>query len=150
MLIGTYRTIWKLEETMLRHLSGDSLSLSEMHMLESIGAGHTEGVTATDIAQDLDITPPSVTAMLKRLEKKGYITKVRSSEDARRINVGLTELGRRAETAHRYFHRKMVREATRNLSDEELRAIEAGLRKMNNFMQMTIEEFEAGREEEEE
>ena len=33
----TYRSVLKVEEVMLRHLSNDSLTLSEMHMLECIG-----------------------------------------------------------------------------------------------------------------
>ena len=33
----TYRSVLKVEEVMLRHLSNGSLTLSEMHMLECIG-----------------------------------------------------------------------------------------------------------------
>ncbi len=66
----TYRSVLKVEEVMLRHLSNNSLTLSEMHMLECIGK-RAGDVTITDIAQELDVTPPSVTMAVKRLEKKG-------------------------------------------------------------------------------
>lgn len=147
MLTTTYRSICKVEEVMLQHLSDKKLSLSEMHMLESIGKIGA-GVTVTDIAQDLDITPPSVTMMLKRLEKKGYIIKERSEDDARRVQIVLTREGRRAEIAHRYFHRKMVRAITKDLTQAECDAILSGLGKMNAFLQMGLEEFARGREEE--
>ena len=146
MLTTTYRSINKVEEVMLRHLSNNNLSLSEMHMLESIDK--LQGATITDIAQDLDITPPSVTVMVKRLEKKGYITKERSGEDARRVQIVLTPEGRRAEIAHRYFHRKMVRAITKDLNQAEREAILSGLTKMNSFMQMSLEEFACGKDEE--
>ena len=91
----TYRSVLKVEEVMLRHLSNGSLTLSEMHMLECIGKRKGDAAI-TDIAQELDITPPSVTMAVKRLEKKGFITKDRSEEDGRRVRVRLTEEGRRA------------------------------------------------------
>ena len=69
----TYRSVLKVEEVMLRHLSNGSLTLSEMHMLECIGKRKGDAAI-TDIAQELDITPPSVTMAVKRLEKKGFIT----------------------------------------------------------------------------
>ena len=146
MLTTTYRSICKVEEVMLQHLSDNKLSISEMHMLESIGK-HGSAVTASDIAQDLDITPPSVTAMLKRLEKKGFIIKERSDADARRVQVVLTQEGRRAEIAHRYFHRKMVRAITRDLTQLECDSILSGLQKMNAFLQSGLDDFARGKEE---
>lgn len=147
MLTTTYRSICKVEELMLRKLSSGELSLHEMHMLESIGKHKGEDVTITDLAQDLDITPPSVTAMVKRLEHKGFITKSRSGVDARRVCILLTEQGRRAEVAHRLFHRKMVRAITKDLTDTEREAIATGLKKMNAFMDEGIRECINGKEE---
>ena len=146
MFTTTYRSVLKVEEVMLRHLSNNSLTISEMHMLESIGKLGGDG-TITDIAQDLEITPPSVTMAVKRLEKKGYITKNRSSEDARRVRVCLTEAGRRAETAHRYFHRQMVRAVAGDLSQAEKDALLSGLEKMNEFMRQKVEEYDGARRE---
>ena len=147
MLTTAYRSICKVEEVMLRKLSNGDLSLHEMHMLESIGKHNGQNVTITDLAQDLDITPPSVTAMVKRLENKGFITKSRSGEDARRVCILLTEQGRRAEVAHRLFHRKMVRAITKDLTDTEREAIASGLQKMNAFMEESIRECVNGKEE---
>ena len=53
----TYRSVLKVEEVMLRHLSNGSLTLSEMHMLECIGK-RAGDAAITDIAQELDVTPP--------------------------------------------------------------------------------------------
>lgn len=149
MLTTAYRNIIKVEELMLRQFSNDKLSISEIHMLESIGKYREAGATVTDIAQDLDITLPSVTMMAKKLEKKGYIAKDRSEKDARRVQITLTEDGRRAEIAHRYFHRRMVRAITADLENAERDAMISGLRKMNGFLQMSLAEFIRGKEEEE-
>ena len=145
MLTKVYRSITKVEELMLHELSGGRLTLGEMHMLESIGKRRRAAVTVTEIAQDLGITPPSVTAMAKRLERKGYVTRDRSSVDARRVHVALTDAGRRAEIAHRYFRRKMVRELTAELNVQEKAAILTGLDKMNGFIRQRIAGY-AGKE----
>jgi len=144
MFVTTYRSLCKVEEVMLRRLSNDSLTISEMHMLESIGKNWADGCTITDIAQDLEITPPSVTMAVKRLEKKGYITKDRASDDGRRVKVLLTDQGRRAETAHRYFHRQLVRAVARYMNPAEKEALLSGLHKMNDFMRGKVEEFGRG------
>ena len=121
MLTRVYRSIIKVEEQMLYELSSGKLTIGEMHLLES-----------------MEITLPSVTAMAKRLERKGYVRRDRSSVDARRVHVALTEAGLRAEIAHRYFHRKMVRELTAELDAQEKAAILTGLEKMNGFIRRQI------------
>ena len=131
---------------MLRHLSNNSLTLSEMHMLECIGK-RAGDVTITDIAQELDVTPPSVTMAVKRLERKGYLTKDRSDEDGRRVRVRLTEEGRRAETAHRYFHRQMVRAVARCLEPAQREALLNALQRINEFMRQKVEEYDGARRE---
>ena len=146
MFTTTYRSVLKVEEVMLRYLSNNSLTISEMHMLGSIGKLGGDG-TITDIAQDLEITPPSVTMAVKRLEKKGYITKDRSSVDGRRVRVCLTEAGRRAETAHRYFHRQMVRAVARGLEPSQREALLNALTRINEFMRQKVEEYDGARRE---
>lgn len=135
LLTKVYRSIMKVEEQMLFELSAGKLTLSEIHLLESIGRQRGTVTSITGLAQDLEITLPSVTATVQRLERKGYVHRDRSSEDARRVHVALTESGRRAEIAHRYFHRKMVSDLIREFDDEEKAAILRGLEKMNVFMQ---------------
>lgn len=146
MLTAAYRSIVKVEEQMVDSLSGGRLTLGEMHMLESVGRIPGRSATITEIAQDLEITLPSVTTMIKRLERKGYITKDRSSEDGRRVHVVLTNEGRRAEIAHRYVRRRIVRQLTAELSVAEREAILRGLEKMNEFIRRKIGDYAAGKE----
>ncbi len=135
MLVNTYRSVLAIEEAMLVSFSGDKLSISEMHMIEAVGAAGPEGRTITDIAQALAISPPSVTMMVKRLEKKGFVVKARCERDGRRIYVRLTETGHRADVSHRYFHRQMVRSVGRSIPEEEKAALLHGLKALNAFFQ---------------
>ena len=146
MLTAAYRSIIKVEELMVSDLSDGKLTISEMHMLESVGKRRGQSVTITEIAQDLEITLPSVTSMVKRLERKGYIIKDRSSVDGRRVHVMLTQTGHQAEIAHRYFRRKIIRELTAELNVAEKTAILTGLEKLNGFIRRRIGDYTAGKE----
>lgn len=139
LLVSTYKSVMKVEELMLRDLSNSDLSISEMHMLESIGKADDAGAHMTSLAQDQGITMPSVTTSVQRLERKGYVTKQRNAFDARMVRVKLTDKGRRAEVAHRYFHRKMVRAISGEMNPEERRILLAGLVKLNAFLNKRIE-----------
>ena len=130
----TYRSVLKVEEVMLRHLSNNSLTISEMHMLESVGK-HGGEAAITDIAQDLEITPPSVTMAVKRLEKKGYVVKNKDENDGRVTRVALTARGRKMDAAHRYFHENMVRSITREMSEAEVEELVRILSKLNRYLE---------------
>ena len=134
LLVGTYQSIVEVEERMLRDLSNSRLTITEMHVLECIGQGAETGRTVSDIAQRLRITPPSATVSIKRLESKGYVVKDRCAADARRVYVRLTREGRRAEVAHRYFHRQMVRAIADTMDAAERRALLKGIKKLDAFL----------------
>lgn len=137
-LVAAYRSVMKVEELMLRDLSGGDLTITEMHMLESVGCDGG-GMHITDIAQEQGITLPTVTISVQRLERKGYVTKQRNAFDARRVSVKLTEKGRKAEIAHRYFHRQMIHGLLSGMTQQEREAGLSALTKLNAFLADKIE-----------
>ncbi|NLG24984.1 MAG: winged helix DNA-binding protein [Clostridiales bacterium] len=143
LLVSTYRSITKVEELMLRNLSGHRLSISEMHVLESVGRNHGEGRSITDIAQELDVTLPTVTASIQRLQKKGYVTKARSGDDGRMVVVRLTDAGLRAEIAHRYFHRQMVRAVAATLNEGQKQVLLEALSGLDDFFERQVYALDA-------
>ena len=92
LLVSTYREITRIEELVLRGLSKNTLSISELHMLDVVGS---KGCTVTDIAQSMGISMPSATIAVKKLEKKGYVTKEKDVSDARKVLIRLTIEGRK-------------------------------------------------------
>jgi DNA-binding MarR family transcriptional regulator len=48
------------------------------------------GVTAGELAREAGLTTGAVTAVLDRLEDKGYVRRVRDTEDRRRVKVEVT------------------------------------------------------------
>lgn len=133
LLVDTFRSILKVEEQMLKnHLTLD-LSISEMHLIESVGKGGDEGLTISSIAEDLSISLPSVTVAINKLQAKGYVEKTRCGADNRMVYVKLTRNGRRVDAVHRRFHETMVSGIASDLDEQEKQALTKGIVKLNLF-----------------
>lgn len=75
VIVDTYRSILKVEETILKRSDKIDLTINEMHLIESVGKGKNKQRTISEIAEDLGITLPSVTVGINKLMKKGYVEK---------------------------------------------------------------------------
>lgn len=139
LLTNTYHEISRTEELILRNLSNDTLSISELHILDVVGR---DGCTVTAIAQHMYISMPSATIAVKKLEKKGYVTKERDGSDARRVCIRLTTLGRRAYTAHLWFHRQMVQHVERAFRNEEREQLLITIRRLEEFFKVKAHQLE--------
>lgn len=142
LLVNTFHSILELEEESLRRISASRLSISEMHLLEAIAGGKEEGRSISDIARELSITLPSVTTAVNKLTRKGYVSKCRDQSDGRLVLVQLTREGRRAETAHRVFHRSMVQAASKGLPLDEKQALLKGLLNLHNFFKEQMKHYQ--------
>ena len=139
LLVSTYREITRIEELALRGMSKNTLSIAELHMLDAVGR---DGCTVTDIAQSMGISMPSVTIAIKKLEKKGYVTKERDPEDARKVRIRLTLEGRRAEAAHHWFHRQMVHNVGHVFKPEDRELLLNAIRQLDEFFKEKAHELE--------
>ena len=139
LLVSTYREITRIEEIILRNLSKENLSITELHILETIGRS---GCTVTDISHSMGISMPSATIAIKKLEKKGYVTKAKDSDDARRVCLQLTMLGRRADAAHYWFHRHMVNSIAKEFEPHERELLLKALNGLNDFFAKKGEDLE--------
>jgi len=59
--------------------------------------GRTPGVAASEIAEALDLHPSTLTGILARLEKRGYLTRDVDPSDRRRARFRLTPRGSRID-----------------------------------------------------
>ncbi|MEI7883757.1 MAG: MarR family transcriptional regulator [Clostridia bacterium] len=137
ILVDTFRVILKVEEEAIKQAEHD-LSISEVHLLESVGKGENTDRTISDIAENLGITLPSVTIAINKLVKKGYVEKLKSTVDGRMVFVVLTEQGKKMEAAHRFFHERMVRNLSGDLNDEERESLYYGMVKLNAFFKRKL------------
>lgn len=142
MLVMAYRKINKLEENILHSVSGMDLSISEMHLLEAVGDQKDAGIPLYELAQRMELSPPTVTVAINKLSKKGFVLKSKSIRDKRSVIVGLTRMGKKMNAAHRYFHEQMVRDIDKLLTPTERDGLLRGIEMLNNFFQEALDEME--------
>jgi DNA-binding MarR family transcriptional regulator len=93
----------ELIEGVLKAVYANSTAAVFFHtaIAEQVGLGATEEktmlilsagpLTAGEIAQQTGLTTPSVTSLIDRLEKKGFVQRVRDLQDRRRVIVELNQ-----------------------------------------------------------
>ena len=135
LLVDVYRSIGKMEESMLKSARSLDLSINEIHLLEAVNKHQEGGCSISDLSQELDISLPSVTIAVGKLIKKGYLVKGRSEADGRMVQISLTDRGAKVDKVHQYFHRKMVASIAKDLSEEEKAALTKGMEKLKDFFE---------------
>lgn len=97
-----------------------------------------EGLKHTELAKSLNITPATVTKMLQRMEKAGFVQRRPDLEDQRVSRVYLTEAGRAIQSEVQYIWQKMEDETFGSFSQEELTELWKYLVQIrNNLVQVT-------------
>ena len=141
LLVCTYRNVGKLEEGMLHSVSGMEVSIGELHLMEIIGESKDKGVLIGELAQRMELTPPTVTVAVNKLALKGYVVKTKSTLDKRSVIVTLTRMGKKVNAAHRYFHEQMVRNIEKLLAPGEREGMLHGMQMLNQFFQDALLEM---------
>ncbi len=94
------------------------LSMKQLIYLDTIaGLDHP---TFSDLAKRLEVSKPSVTAIVSKLMQKGYVEKVQSEEDRRSFYVLLTDKGKALSQMHANIHRRIAEHFTQALDEHEL------------------------------
>jgi DNA-binding MarR family transcriptional regulator len=86
-LLLTFRR--KIIESCRKEGLPNDLSMPQIEVMSFIGPDGSETMKA--IADHLRITPPSVTAMIAEMEKKGIVKRVVDPSDRRRISIVLSK-----------------------------------------------------------
>ncbi len=76
-------------------------------------------LSISELAHAMEITAGSATVACKRLEKAGFITRERRSDDERVVQVTLTELGRSHIDAGRKQRREIITQLLAVLDQDE-------------------------------
>jgi len=115
------RKVAELQSAMVKEAGFSDLSLRQIYILDIIQS--LQNPTPTELASELKISKPSVSAAIDRLETAGTIRKVDSDEDRRSYHLHLTQKGQVFSQAHDETHRHLAQFITRNLEAEEVRQL---------------------------
>ena len=101
-----------------------------------------------ELARHMGVTAGTMSLALDRLERKGYVVRLRDAKDRRRVHVRLTSAGVRVREASSVLDPTRVESLVARLSDEERRRAIEGLALLARAAQeqMHGETRESGRE----
>lgn len=97
--------------------------------------------TQGEIRKFLNLNPSTVSGIINRLEKKGYLARLPKSGDKRVVNIALTSAGDKLLSTIPSLLHEQLSEKLERLNDEELKMVESGLETLVKILE--IEQVEA-------
>lgn len=76
-----------------------------------------------EIAKALNLSKPSVTAIVEKLTAKGYLKKFQSDEDRRSFHVHLSEKGKKLAQLHNETHKRIAELFEKNMDSKDLKTL---------------------------
>jgi DNA-binding MarR family transcriptional regulator len=131
--------LWLAQQAMRELTSRHELLPPHMMILNLLGGRHPglvvpsqSGLSMSDVSRSLDIPPASATSMMDRLTAQGLVERGPSEQDRRVVMVRLTEQGRGVLQEVMQLWQQVQRDAFIVLSDEQLSAHLALMRRVES------------------
>ena len=145
-MLSIFNMVMKTEEMAMKETAeSGELSVSEIHTLVAVGRRAPK--TMSTIAQDLLINVSTLSIAINKLEKKGFVMRIRDDADRRIVRISLTEKGRAALERHEQFYYRIVDEAIRDMDNVQKRVLVRSMGHMADFfsakLNQSAEEMEA-------
>ena len=80
---------------------------------------HQQGMTHTQIARELQVQPATITKMIQRMEKAGFVVRRHDPDDQRVSRVYLTPAGKAIQDDVQQVWRQLEEEAFAGFTEEE-------------------------------
>ncbi len=130
LLVDIFNKILAIEGQELKN-KGIKLSMSEVHVLEAVEKA--EEPTMSNIANLLGITVGSLTTAINTLYQKGYVSRVRDTEDRRKVFVGLLPKAEEVMNLHKEYHDEMINSIFEDLKVDEDELLISSLKKLSSY-----------------
>jgi DNA-binding MarR family transcriptional regulator len=102
--------------------AGQAVELSRILVVQAIAAGPDEPdqeLTVGTVAARLDIDPSTASRLVAETIRDGYLARIASQADARRVRLALTDAGDALAADARRYQRAVFEQVTRDWSDQE-------------------------------
>lgn len=120
------RLIWSVDHEMLSvsKRMETTLGLTIPQRMTLLLVGRHPDILASEIAAWLHLHPGTVSGIVRRLERGGYLRRTGHADDGRRQRLTLTPLGRKANSRRSGTFEGAVRKVLTDTSEGELAAVE--------------------------
>ncbi|MDQ2714967.1 MAG: MarR family transcriptional regulator [Chloroflexota bacterium] len=97
-----------------------------------------QGCTMQELADLLDVAPPTATVMVKRLLTLGFVERLRDEQDWRVVRVLPTDRGKRSLALYDQFRRSNLQRRLAHLSQEELAQLRVALAVLHHILEVQL------------
>jgi len=132
LIVGTFNSILKVEEDMVKSISKYNLTIAEIHLIEQVGLLNEKG-TISELAAALKVSLPTITVAVNKMVAKKYLIKEKNPQDTRSIHISLTELGKKINRVHSGFHKKMISDLSEGMTLKEKELLIIGIGKIQAY-----------------
>ena len=123
--------------------TGEVMSQHQASVLDHLD--DTEGTALFDLARHMGVTASTMSLTVDRLERGGWVTRERSKQDARRVELRLTEAGARIKKQQKVLEPDLVRAMLARLEDGKRKKALRGLELMAEAARELVESGEMTR-----
>ena len=135
-IVRSYRTVARaLDRYMLPLLIELGLTMSQFKALIAVTSAGPGGISITQLGSELAIGQPSASLIVDQIERPGYVERIPDADDRRRVLVTATAKGLEITAELRHGRRATFHEWLDNISDEDAKALDEGLRALANAVQ---------------
>jgi DNA-binding MarR family transcriptional regulator len=128
-LVASWRIVNRaIDRIMLPRLIELDLTMSQFKALIAVTTAGPGGISVTELGTELSIGQPSASLIVDQLVRPGYVERVPDSVDRRRVLVTTTQKGLDVADDLRQGRRSNFRGWLTNISDEDVEALEKGMR----------------------
>lgn len=117
------------------------VSIPQVLCLNFLRESENYQTTQGELRKFLNLNPSTVSGIINRLEKKGYLARLPKTGDKRVVNIALTSAGDKLLSTMPALLHEQLSEKLLQLSDEEFEIVEAGLNTLVKILD--IEKVEA-------
>lgn len=89
LLRDTYRAFTKVLQT---RIAAQGVTIGQWYFLRVLW--DEDGLTQRELSQRVGMMEPTTVTALNGMEKRGYVKRVRNTDDKRKVNIYLTDRGR--------------------------------------------------------
>ena len=135
-LLVALRRIIRAIDLRSKQLSREvGLTGPQLLVLQNIGA--QPNIMVRQIADNINLSPATVTSILDRLEARGLVNRVRSTEDKRKVAISLTDSGQASLEAAPLPFQEHFTNRFRQLEDWEQSQMVATMQRIATMMDAT-------------
>ncbi len=121
------RKIEEIEASVTENSELNELTRKQIYYLDIIN--QMQNPTLGELAQKLGLSKPSITVIIEKLVKAGYVVKVQSDADRRVSHIHIGDKGKIITKLHDDIHLKIKAFLTHSLNEQEIKQLTGILNK---------------------